>query len=171
MLKEGTFVLGEMPTTEQTAVSFEENFMTKTTYGDGDSELVGQFRDLLIIVDSSGSVGSSAFSDTKIQLARLVGFLCPLPDPFKEAHQLALLRYSSSVSEVFDFSKYTNTAGVQSGIAGMSYSGGSTCTASAFDYAKNAMFDTGKGKQIFRSSLVLVEMPSICATYNLRKII
>jgi len=39
----------------------------------------GQLRDILIMLDSSGSVGAANFADAKQQLARLVGFLCPNP--------------------------------------------------------------------------------------------
>ncbi|KAH3867898.1 hypothetical protein DPMN_031035 [Dreissena polymorpha] len=45
-------------------------------------EAVGQLRDLLIIVDSSGSIGLASFETAKTQLARLLGMLCPISDPF-----------------------------------------------------------------------------------------
>lgn len=150
-----------MPTTQQTAESFEKNFMTKTVYKDVSSHYgaVGQTRDLLVIVDSSGSVAYNEFADAKSQLAKLVGLLCPHPDPFEKAHKLALLRFATSVSEIFDFNKYPNTAGVKSGIASMIYTGGSTCTASAFKYARETMFTAAKGKLndfvMFRLQMIL----------------
>lgn len=105
----------------------------------------GQLRDVLIIFDSSGSIGQAFFDDSKAQLAKLIGFLCPLPDPFKGYQRAALIEYSNNVDELFDFDANQDTAGVQAGINRMQYVGGSTCTATAFNYAKNTMFTPGRG--------------------------
>jgi len=39
----------------------------------------GQLRDILLIMDASGSIGSVNFIKAKEQLGRLLGFLCPVP--------------------------------------------------------------------------------------------
>jgi len=48
-------------------------------------------------MDASGSIGVSNYVDAKTQLARLVGLLCPNPDPFMTFQRAALIRFSSSV--------------------------------------------------------------------------
>lgn len=131
---------------QQTAKAIETNFITQTMYRDKRSEKVGQLRDLLIIMDSSGSITSSNFTIAKTQLARLVGLLCPSPDPFKGYQRAALIDFSDVVSEIFDFDDRRNTQDVQAGILGMPYMGQMTCTASAFNYARENMFTLAKGK-------------------------
>ena len=82
--------------------------------------MLGQFRDLLIIFYSSGSVSNTQFDDAKSQLGRLLGYLCPHPDPFARGYQhAALIRLSSGVTEIFDFDDKSNTQSVQAGILGM----------------------------------------------------
>ena len=106
---------------------------------------VGQKRDLLIILDSSGSIGSSNFIKVKKNLAELLGMLCPDPDPFARFYQhAALIDFASTTVEVFDFNKYQHTSTLKNGILAVPYLGGSTCTTKAFNVAMN-MLTTWKG--------------------------
>ena len=95
-------------------------------------------------MDASGSIGVSNYVDAKTQLARLVGLLCPNPDPFMTFQRAALIRFSSSVDEIFDFDDNKDTADVQYGITNMEYVGAGTATHLAFTYALE-MFTTAKG--------------------------
>ena len=131
------------PTVRKTAVAVKNNFLIQNRLKKG--RTVGQLRDLLVIIDSSGSIGSNDFDEAKSQLARLLGYLCPTPDPFNVYQQAALFRFASSVTEIFDFNDKSNTQEVKDGIVYTRYTGGSTCTATAFNYAKNSMFSTAKG--------------------------
>lgn len=111
--------------------------------------MTGRLLDLLLIVDSSGSISEGDFNTKKEQLSRLMGSLCPQPDPFNGSHRAALLRYSTDAQEIFDFDDNLDTSGVQSSIDSMTYSRGSTCTGKAFDYARTNMFTAAKGMFLF----------------------
>lgn len=96
-------------------------------------------------MDSSGSVGSADFSEAKIQLGRLLGLLCPLDNPFEQGFQhAAMLQFSSSVTEIFDFKTHKNTIAVKNGINQASYVGGKTCTNLAFQRVRD-MYSPEKG--------------------------
>lgn len=140
-------VLGARPTVHETAESVAENFVVKTREENG--QTVGQLRDLIVIMDSSGSIGQTNFNKAKTQLARLLGLLCPDPDPFSQRQQVALIEFGSTVREVFDFNDNRNTQQVQDSIRRMTYMGGSTCSATAFNFANTNMFSTVKGNQQF----------------------
>lgn len=110
---------------------------------------VGLFRDLLIIIDSSGSVGANNFKIAKQQVAKLLGLLCPRPDPFNVNsnngyNRAALIQFSSHVIEEFDFVATKNLVELQSSINSVRYRGGSTCTGDAFEKAIQ-MFTSSKG--------------------------
>ncbi|WAR23212.1 hypothetical protein MAR_036881 [Mya arenaria] len=66
---------GRRASIQSTAKPNATDFMVKNMLKGG--------RDLLIILDGSGSIGATNFHDTKNQLARLLGMLCPTSDPFK----------------------------------------------------------------------------------------
>ena len=112
---------------------------------------VGQFRDLLVIVDSSGSISQSGFDVAKTELANLLGLLCPNPDPFKGYQRAALIEYSSAVVKQFHFKDKKNTFQVQQAIKAMPYFGQSTCTATAFKEAIT-MFRVSNGKFVLSVS-------------------
>lgn len=110
---------------------------------------IGYFRDLLIIIDSSGSVGANNFNIAKQQLAELLGLMCPRPDPFnvnnnKGYNRAALIQFSSYVNKEFDFAAMKNLADLQASIKAIRYRGGSTCTGNALEKAIQ-MFTPSKG--------------------------
>lgn len=147
-----------MPTINQTAEAIVNNFIIQNTARYRRAVTVGQLRDLLVIVDSSGSIGRTFFNDAKSQLARLLGLLCPKPNPFKGYQKAALIEYSTTVLEIFDFDDNSNTNEVQQGVESMTYMNGLTATATAFNYAKETMFKTEKGKLF----LINYEVRLIC---------
>ncbi|XP_052809752.1 collagen alpha-3(VI) chain-like [Mya arenaria] len=159
---------GQRVSIQSTAKSITSNFMVQNSQANSLS--VGFVRDLLVIVDGSGSIGASDFNDAKNQLARLLGMLCPEPDPFKtrrKVHQqAALIEFSTTVREIFDFNDKANTVAVQQGIIGMPYLSGQTCTATAFNYARSTMFTASKGMRsqpnVKKDVLILTDGNSNC---------
>ena len=110
-------------------------------------------RDLVLIMDSSGSIKSAPFEDAKFQTSRLIGLLCPNDPtpPFDKIagspyqyNQAAMVTFSTSVVENFDFNAYDTTTEIQQAIMGANYEGLLTNTHLAFDMAKS-MFDPSKG--------------------------
>jgi hypothetical protein len=111
-------------------------------------------RDLVIIMDSSGSIGSNGFQVAKEQTAKLMGLLCPTA-PFDKIagfpyqyNQAAMLTYSTNVVENFDFNRYSTTVNIQNAIKRVRYVGGGTNTNKAFDQARG-LFQPNKGTVIF----------------------
>ncbi|XP_060562483.1 vitrin-like [Ruditapes philippinarum] len=107
-------------------------------------------RDLVIIMDSSGSIGSNGFQVAKEQTAKLMGLLCPTA-PFDKIagspyqyNQAAMLTYSTNVVENFDFNRYSTTVNIQNAIKRVRYAGGGTSTNKAFDQARG-LFQPNKG--------------------------
>lgn len=74
-----------------------------------------------------------------------MGYICPNPDPFNGFQKAALIEFSNDVREVFDFNDNSNTAEVQLGIERMTHLRQTTCTATAFRYARDVMLKTNKG--------------------------
>ncbi|WAR09619.1 VWA1-like protein [Mya arenaria] len=132
------------------ATNLVSNFMAPTGIG---STGYGQLRDLLIILDSSGSIEQNNFENAKTQLSRLVGMFCPTPDPFAGDHQkAAMLSFSTRVHEIFDFDDLHTTNEVQAKILTVVYRSGETHTELAFEYARTHMFNRTKGMR-FRADV------------------
>lgn len=155
-------------TSEMMAESLAKNFIQPATYGDSTTQTGqgGHLRDLLIIMDSSESVGLAAFTSAKLQLGRLLGLLCPLDNPFEQGYQhVAMLRYSTRVSEIFDFKTHTSTTAVQNGINQTSYDKGLTCTDLAFNHVRD-MYTPEKGARfvdgVKREVLIITDGLSNC---------
>lgn len=150
------------PTIKAVADSVVTQFVKPQRALKNNDRTVGQLRDLLIIVDSSGSIGRTNFNVAKTQLANLLGLLCPNPDPFKGYHKAALIDYSSTVVKQFHFKDKQNTYQVQQAIKAMPYLGQSTCTATAFKEAIT-MFTVSNGKSVFTLNLLL-KIPSFLSS-------
>ncbi|EGD81156.1 hypothetical protein PTSG_11196 [Salpingoeca rosetta] len=99
--------------------------------------------DLLFILDGSGSIGSSNFETMRQFTATVTSFFDVSPDTTR----VALMVYSSSVTEIFDFSYVlSNTRDeIITTIRNTNYPGGGTRTGSALDYARTNMFLTSRG--------------------------
>ncbi|XP_060562470.1 uncharacterized protein LOC132722054 isoform X4 [Ruditapes philippinarum] len=102
-------------------------------------------RDLVIIMDSSGSIGRVDFEVAKEQTAKLIALLCPNA-PFNKIagspyqyNQAAMLTYSTYVVENFDFNTYNTTASIQNAINSVRYVGRGTNTNKAFDQARGLL--------------------------------
>ncbi|XP_060562462.1 uncharacterized protein LOC132722054 isoform X3 [Ruditapes philippinarum] len=123
-------------------------------------------RDLVIIMDSSGSILSHRFKVAKEQTAKLIGLLCP-NNPFDKIpgfpyqyNQAAMLTFSSEVVENFDFNTYNTTARIQNAINSVIYLDGTTDTKQAFDQARG-LFLPSKGvrdaTRVKREVLILTD--------------
>ncbi|XP_063398169.1 collagen alpha-1(XII) chain-like [Mytilus trossulus] len=140
------------PTIQSTANTVITSFLqTNPTSSQGTvkAKVPGVFRDLLIILDSSGSIGSGSFEIVKEQLGELLGLLCPSTDPFISNkrtvyNRAALIQYSNNVVEEFDFNGNHNLAELKAAIQSVPYQGGNTCTGDAF-YKAIQMFTSSKG--------------------------
>lgn len=113
------------------------------------ADSIGVFRDLLIILDSSGSLGSRYFEIVKQQIGDLLSLFCPLPDAFSSNsrfgyNRVALIQFSSIVKEEFDFDDNRNIFEIKAAIKSVPYLGGMTCTGDAF-YKAIQMFNPSKG--------------------------
>lgn len=108
----------------------------------------GHVRDLLIVLDSSGSISSAAFNRTKQNLVELLAMLCPDPEPFGQLYNhAALIDFSDSVVEIFDFDRYHSTAALKRAILAVPKLSSQTCTTKALDTASQ-MLATWKGKRV-----------------------
>ncbi|XP_071121331.1 cartilage matrix protein-like [Mytilus edulis] len=144
------------PTIQSTANTVITSFLQKklmrnpsSSPGTVKAKVPGDFRDLLIILDSSGSINSRNFKIVKEQLSELLGLLCPSTDPFISNkrtvyNRAALIQYSNNVVEEFDFNDNHNLAELKAAIQSVPYQGGSTCTGDAF-YKAIQMFTSSKG--------------------------
>ncbi|XP_053395026.1 uncharacterized protein LOC128555742 [Mercenaria mercenaria] len=141
-----------VPSVNVTAKHVKSYFVRPNGNYNGDNQNVqGMPRDLLIIMDSSGSIRSSRYEDAKIQTSKLIGLLCPTDVPFDKVagqpyqyNQAAMLTYSDIVEETFDFKRYNTTADIQNAISRATYFDMSTNTAEAFRRAIG-LFTNAKG--------------------------
>ena len=139
------YFLGEEERLQLTATKMVDSFFSPKT-----SRQSGFKRDLLVIVDSSGSISRVDFDMAKTQLGRILSNICPQDDPFSnDIHKAALLRFSNTPVEIFDFNANQNTQELIESLDKMAYSGGSTCTGDAFNYALNVLLKPSKG-EIYR---------------------
>ncbi|CAH1272662.1 MATN2 [Branchiostoma lanceolatum] len=139
---------GEKITPEETAQAFDTFFLRRQTTLTRDP---AKERDLLIVLDESGSITSPVFEEAKEALAKLLGYICPGIGPTYPYHQVAFMTFSTSYQEHFDFDDYGSYAGVRDAILRETYSSGSTYTHLALNYARTNMFSnsaigpSGKG--------------------------
>ncbi|XP_066295195.1 matrilin-2-like [Branchiostoma lanceolatum] len=134
---------GETITPQETAQAFDSFFLRRQTTL---TRNPAAERDLLVILDESGSIGVAVFEEAKEALAKLLGYICPRigPDVYGNPyHQVAFMTFSSSYEEHFDFDDYGSYAGVRDAILQETYSSGTTATHDALDYARTTMFANG----------------------------
>lgn len=97
--------------------------------------------DIIFILDSSGSVGSSNFQLMKNFVHDTVnGF-----DVGPNSVHVGVISYASSYTFHFYLSTYSSKSSVLSAISNIPYTGGGTNTAGAINAARNIGFTTGKG--------------------------
>ncbi|XP_035684396.1 matrilin-2-like [Branchiostoma floridae] len=131
---------GETITPQETARAFDTFFLKGQTSLTRSPE---KERDLLVILDESGSITSPVFYDARDALGELLGYICPGIGPNYPYHQVAFMTFSSRFTEHFDFNDYGTYAGVRNAISQVTYSSGGTATHEALDYARTTMFANG----------------------------
>eukprot|EP00058_Branchiostoma_floridae_P014706 XP_002600194.1 hypothetical protein BRAFLDRAFT_66699 [Branchiostoma floridae] len=107
-------------TPQETAQAFDTFFLRSQTTLTRNPNMM---RDLLVILDESGSLGNVNFETTKEALATVLGYICPGIGPSYPYNQVALMTFSTSVREHFDFDDYGTYAGVRDAILQVPYAG------------------------------------------------
>lgn len=108
-----------------------------------------EYRDLLILVDESTSIGEENFEHVKRTLGLMIDNLCDGISP--ETNRVAMLRYSSDVKEDLNFIAGSNEPKVMRNIQRLKYKPitddrhGSTYTAHAMDKALKTIFTSEAG--------------------------
>lgn len=110
-------------------------------------------RDLLIVLDESGSIGAQRFEKVKKIAALTVKLLCPEISVGSEKTRVALMTFDSKQHFKFSFNSYMNGGNdyVAQQIMNIQYNqqtAGSTCLKRALDYTISNMFIPGMGARI-----------------------
>ena len=91
-------------------------------------------RDLLLIIDGSGSIGSRPFAKVLEDLSELIGMFCPLNDPLDPIEnpndhiKLSVILFSTTSDIEFNFNKHQNVTNAQQAIRQIAFPSGGTCT-------------------------------------------
>jgi len=107
-------------------------------------------RDLVLLVDGSGSIGDQPFAKALEDLAELIGMFCPLYDPLDPMEnpsdhiKLSVILFSTNTELVFKFNKYQQVTSAQRAIRHIAYNPGTTCTQKALLMGKT-MFNIANG--------------------------
>ncbi|CAI9723647.1 Hypothetical predicted protein [Octopus vulgaris] len=162
----------EHPTVNQTAEHFARKFVTNRrhmTYS-AYTESMGRIlpRDLLIIMDSSGSVSPAEFQQSKQAMAEVIKIICGDVGQSFQDNRIAAIHYSDFVYEDFPFNKSYLEEEVAYNIRQIPKHSGSTCTGDAFNYARVVMLKPEKGmrpdSQSIKDVLILTDGNSNCGS-------
>lgn len=129
------------------AATIQTNFLSGSggsSTGRKRRQTVGD-RDILFIIDSSGSIGLTEFNTAKDNMANLIGKICGTIGRGPQSNRAALINFSNEPHEIFDFDDYDNLADVQDAVRSLTPLANKTCTGNALEYAKT-MFEPLKGK-------------------------
>lgn len=138
-------------TTAAKAEAIESNFLSgfgRSPSGRKRRQTTVRDRDILFIVDSSGSIDLEEYEIAKDNLAKLIGKICGKIGLVPQSNRAAMVIFSNSPREIFDFDDYNNVADMQDAVRNLPRIGGGTCTGDALEYAKT-MFTAGKGMSVF----------------------
>jgi len=110
--------------------------------------------DIVFVLDESTSVGLGNFTLMKSFVSDLVGRL----DIDSGNTRVGLITYSSRVdtAEAFNLNRYSTVALVQSGVASLNYSNGTTYTAAALRYVRTTMLTSAAGDRPDVPNVVVV---------------
>ncbi|XP_078586744.1 matrilin-3-like [Branchiostoma floridae x Branchiostoma japonicum] len=129
---------GAMPTVEQTTANLEENFLGNNPV----ARAAGNKRDLVLLLDMSGSIGAADFSSLKTDVAELLSYICPVGG-MGSFHRVAVVTFSNSVVLNFNFHEATSLGQIQAKIYNLPYEGSGTRTADAINFVRTQVFQTG----------------------------
>ena len=108
--------------------------------------------DLIIILDSSGSVGQANFDHVKSWVGQLILGL----DVDNGVVNVGLLVFSSSETVVFHMDRHSSRSGMLEDLANVRYMRGTTNTAGALQYARQTMFSRSNGDREDVKNIVLL---------------
>ncbi|WKY11056.1 hypothetical protein Q1695_002975 [Nippostrongylus brasiliensis] len=111
--------------------------------------------DLLLLVDSSSSIGISNFESVKANLADILEDVDISPG----RSRVALIQYALQPSVVFDFDKYYSLKSVQRGVERMSYTGGATMLSKALSFAAGLLYREQNMKDMKKRKHKLMPTP------------
>ncbi|GAB1598869.1 collagen alpha-1(XII) chain-like, partial [Argonauta hians] len=163
----------EHPTVNQTAEHFAHKFVTnrrRLTYTKTFIDPIERIlpRDLLIIMDSSGSVSPAEFQQSKDAMAEVIKLICGDVGQSFQDNRIAAMHFSDFVYEDFPFNKSFLEEEVAYNIRQMPKHSGSTCTGDAFNYARVVMLKPEKGmrpdSQSIKDVLILTDGHSNCGS-------
>ncbi|XP_035673528.1 collagen alpha-1(XXII) chain-like [Branchiostoma floridae] len=133
---------GAMPTTQDTAANLDQFFLGNILAARGTARTAVNKRDLVLLLDMSGSIGSTDFTSLKTYVAELLSYICP-ENEMGTFHRVAVVTFSSSVVLNFNFHEATSLGQIQASIHSLPYEGGSTRTADAINFVRTQVFQTG----------------------------
>ena len=101
------------------------------------------YPDIVFVIDSSGSIGASHFQQA-------LSFTADLVSEFrigKDFTRIGVITYNGEVitSEQIELNRFYNASELGAAIRGIQYTGGSTQTGRAIQYATDTMFNTSNG--------------------------
>ena len=109
--------------------------------------------DLVFILDASGSIGSGNFGRMKTTVINIVNSLTIGPDKSR----VAVVRYSSSATLLFNLNTYTQKNTLIQAINGIEFTGGGTNTAAALAVLRSSIFSEILGvRSDFESTKIAV---------------
>jgi len=108
--------------------------------------------DIAFVLDESGSIGLVNFEMMRLFVSQLVSRM----DIDNGNTRVALVTFSSGTETSFDFNDYTTVASVQSAIAALNYSGGSTNTGGALAFVRTSILTSAAGDRDNVPNVVVV---------------
>ena len=120
-------------------------------------------RDIVIIVDTSGSVGLTDFRSALDDLSELIPLLCGFQPEFVscKTYQLAMITYGSTPQLAFDLielkNRHTSKNNVKNDMKTRPvYTGGDTATGDALQFAADRVLQTAHGMRPHSKKTILV---------------
>jgi len=107
--------------------------------------------DIILVLDASDSVGSGNFSLLKSFVSEFVRGL----DIDGGNTRIGIIIYGSSVAESFSLNEYSSIFSILSAILSLSYAGGTTNTAVAFEFVRTTMLTSAAGDRSNVSNVVI----------------
>ncbi|KAL6740895.1 hypothetical protein Aduo_014203 [Ancylostoma duodenale] len=111
--------------------------------------------DLLLLVDSSSSIGISNFEAIKTNIINVLEDV----DIGPGRSRVALVQYALQPSVVFGFDKYYSLKSVQKGVERMSYTGGATMLSKALSFAAGLLYKEQNMKDVKKRKHKLMPTP------------
>ncbi|GFO20472.1 collagen alpha-1(xii) chain [Plakobranchus ocellatus] len=113
------------------------------------------FADVVLLLDSSGSIGEENFRKQLDFVSQVVGSF-QLSNQARRGYQFGVLSFSQSVKEEFPLNKYYTIRELRDAIRNIPFMGQNTDTHKALEYALRTSFQSNKGGRNGAVKIVLV---------------